>query len=61
MLGGAQHRLHLFIVHLVVDDEVGLLALAVNRLGETPVGVARLDCADPVVRCFPEVFLRICP
>ena len=30
MLGGAQHRIHLFGVNLVVDDEVDLLALAVS-------------------------------
>ena len=34
MLGGAEHRLHLFVVDLVVDDEVDLLALAVDRLRE---------------------------
>ena len=39
MLRSARHRLHLFVVNLVVDDEVDLLALAVDRLGEALIRV----------------------
>ena len=69
ILGSAEHRLHLFVVDLVVDDEVGLLAkpsivlekrrFARRRRG----GATELDPQGPGPdqAARPGRGLRICP